>query len=156
MPICGAKTKGGKKCQRRVAAAGQRCPQHSQTTPRVVWRKILGVLATVTTITDTAQGLAWVYQNAWPYIEPLVQSGVFSPERFWWDNLAHPVQRGDAPADIQSNLKTVLAQLRKDQQHIEQILANHSERDRQRILDAYAQVLAEIRKQYPDLAEEVS
>lgn len=81
---------------------------------------------------------------------------VFSHERFWWDNLAQPIQTGESPASIQANFKAVLAQLRKDQQHIEQILANDSERDRHRILDAYAQVPAEIRKQYPDLAKEAS
>jgi hypothetical protein len=94
-----------------------------------------------------------VYQSAWPVIEPLWQSGVFCPERFWWDNLAYPVQKGDSTANIQSNLEAVLTQLRKDQQRSEGLLARHSEGDRQRIVDAYDKVLAKIRRKYPDLAK---
>jgi len=50
----------------------------------------------------------------------------------------------------------VLAQLRNGEKHIEDLLARHSERDRERILDAYAQVVAEIRTKYPDLANAAS
>ena len=156
MAICGAKTKGGKQCQRRVSKVGQRCPLHSQATPPATWRKILGVCEPVATITGTAQGVVWVYQTLWPHIEPLVQAGLFSPERFWWDNLAQPVQRGESPADIQSNLRAVLTQLRKDQKHIEDLLARHSGRDRERILNAYAKVRAAIRAKYPELTNAVS
>lgn len=47
----------------------------------------------------------------------------------------------------------MLAQLRKDEKRNEAILAGHSERDRQRILDAYDEVIAEIRRSYPKLAK---
>jgi hypothetical protein len=118
--------------------------------------RILGVCETVATITGTAQGVDWVYQTAWPYVEPLFQSGLFCPERFWWDSLASPVQRGESLNDIQSNLRAVLAQLRTDDKHIEDLLTRHSERDRERIVDAYDKVVAEIRTKYPDLANAAS
>ena len=152
--VCGAKTKRQRRCQRPVSEPGQHCHDHSgKTTPRAILNKVYGVCGVIATITGAAQGVAWVHQTAWPYIDPLWQSGLFCPERFWWDNLAYPVQRGDSTADIPSNLKAVLAQLRKDEERSKELLARHSERDRQRIVDAYDKVLAEIRRSYPTLAK---
>lgn len=152
MAICGAKTKVGKQCQSRVSDAGQHCHLHSRTKPRAMWSTILKVCGAVSTIAETAGGVHWIYQHAWPYIEPVWQSGLYCPERFWWDSLALPVQKGESPAEIQSNLKVVLAQMRRDEKSIEDKLARHSEHDRERIADAYAKVLSEIRTHYSDLA----
>ena len=156
MFICGAETKGQKQCQRRVSKAGQHCSSHSRTAPRAMWTNIRAVCKTVVTITETAGGVVWVYQNAWPYIEPLWSSGFFCPERFWWDSLAGPVQRGESPADIPSNLKAVLAEMSRDEKRIEENLAHHSDKDRERIVTAYSNVLAQIRLHYPDLVNEAS
>jgi hypothetical protein len=156
MAICGAKTKGGKQCQRRVSEAGQHCSLHTRTTPRAMLSKILGVCGAIETIAKTAEGVVWIYQHAWPYIEPVWQSGWYCPERFWWDSLALPVQRGESAAEIHSNLKAVLAQMRTDNKGIEDRLARHSERERERIADAYSKVLSEIRTHYSDLADAAS
>ncbi len=121
-----------------------------------MWSKIFGVCSTIATIARTAEGVVWIYQHAWPYIEPVWQSGLYCPERFWWDSLALPFQRGESPAEIQSNLKAVLAQMRTDEKSIEDRLARHSEHDRERIADAYAKVLSEIRTHYSDLANAAS
>ncbi|HJR58436.1 MAG TPA: hypothetical protein VJ813_03520 [Vicinamibacterales bacterium] len=106
-------------------------------------------------IAGTAEGLQWVYRHAWPYIEPLWLSGLYCPERFWWDSLAYPIQSKKAPAEIHSMLKVVLAQMRRDES-VEVKLASHSEHDRERIAEAYAKVVSEIRMHYPDLANPAS
>jgi molybdenum-dependent DNA-binding transcriptional regulator ModE len=156
MPICGAKTKDGKQCQSRVSEAGQRCHRHSRNQPKVVGQTILKVCTTIATIAEGAQGIQWIYQHAWPYIEKLVQSGLYSPETFWWDSLAAPYQRRESTTQIHSKLERMLRQMRGNEKGIEDRLARHSESDRARIADAYAKVLSEIRMHYPHLANAAS
>lgn len=156
MAICGMKTKRGKQCQRRVAEAGKHCPLHTRTTPRAMLSEIVRVCGTIADIAGTAGGVAWIYQHAWPYIEPIWHSGWYCPERFWWDSLALPVRGGESSAKIHEHLEAVLAQMRTDTKHIEDRLARHSERERERIADAYSKVLSEIRGSYPDLANAAS
>ena len=114
--------------------------------------KIYRVCGAIGTITAAPQGVEWVYQTAWPYIESLWQSGQFCPERFWWDNLAYPIRHGGSTADIPSNLKAVLKQLRNDEKRIEALLAGLTDAERRRIDDAYDKVQAEIRRGYPNLS----
>ena len=71
-----------------------------------------------------------------PFIKPIFDGGLFCPESFWWDNLAYPVERGQSLDDIHSHLKTAIAQVRKDEKRTEDLLTRHSERDRERIVDA--------------------
>jgi hypothetical protein len=114
-------------------------------------KKVLRACTTITTIANAAASIHWIYQPAWPVVEPLFQSGLFCPESFWWDSLAKPVQRGESPTQIKSHLEQALQTLRTDQ-HIERRLAQYSDSDRQRISDAYDKILLAIHTQYPHLA----
>jgi len=114
--------------------------------------KALAVCETIATIAGAAGGVSWIYQHAWPFVEPIWHAGRFCPERFWWDSLALPMQRGESPVQIHAHLDEALATLRADQDHIEEWLTQHSESDRQRISDAYDRVLASVHAQYPHLS----
>ena len=116
-----------------------------------LFRKALTVCTTITTIAQAAEGVQWIYQHAWPLIEPILQSGLFSPERFWGDSFAQPMSVGESPAKIRLRLEKALGSIRADQEHIERLLAGYSESDRQRISDTYDKILSAIHIQYPDL-----
>ncbi len=113
--------------------------------------KILTACTTIATIAQAAEGVQWIYQHAWPLIEPLLHSGLFSPERFWWDSFAQPMSEGESPAKIKLRLEEVLGALWADREYIERRLAEYSESDRQRISDAYDKMLSAVHVQYPDL-----
>ncbi len=154
MPICGAKTKDRKQCQKRVSEAGQRCYLHARTEPRAILSRILTVCEAITKIAGTAEGIHWAFQHAWPHIEPIWHSGLFCPESFWWDSLALPItiQTLESPAEIHSKLEVVLKQMRGDEKRIEERLGGYSDADRERVAGAYDKVYSEIRKHYPSLA----
>ncbi len=149
MPICGAKTKDGKQCQKRVSDAGQRCYLHGRTKPQALFSRVLKVCGHVATITGTVEGVHWVFQHLWPHMEPIWQSGSFCPESFWWDNLALPIRRRESTAEIHSKLEVVLEQMRGDKRRIEELLGGYSDADRERLANAYDKVLSEIRAHYP-------
>src|SRR4051794_39423232 len=107
---------------------------------RALVSKALAVCETIATIGGAAEGVSWIYQHAWPFVEPIWHAGLFCPERFWWDSLALPVQRGESPAQIQLHLKEALASLGADRVRVEEWLSQYSEDDRQRISDAYDNV----------------
>lgn len=136
------KTKAGKTKAKKIKALD----------PHALLSKALGVCNTIATIAGAADGVSWVYQHAWPLVEPIFHAGLFCPERFWWDGLALPMQRGESPATIQSHLEEALATLRADRERIEGWLTQYSEIDRQRISDAYDKVLAAVHTKYPHLS----
>jgi hypothetical protein len=115
-------------------------------------KKVLTICKTITTITTTAQSIHWIYQHAWPVVEPFFHSGLFCPERFWWDSFVLPVKRGESPTQIKSHLEQALQELRADHQNIERRLSRYSDGDRQRISDAYDKILLALHTQYPHLA----
>jgi len=118
---------------------------------RPLLSKALTVCTTITTIAKAAEGVHWIYQHAWPFIEPCFHKGHFCPERFWWDSLALPMRRGESPTQIKSHLDEALEALLADRERLEKWLTEHSESDRQRISDAYDKILSAVHKQYPNL-----
>src|SRR6266511_4236435 len=112
MPICGAKSKDGTQCQNRVPEAGQRCHLHTRTDLSTIWKTILKVCGAIVTISETAQGVEWIYQHAWPYMEVLWNLHKYTPEKFWWDSLALPKKQGETAAEIHSKLEATLKQMR--------------------------------------------
>ena len=151
MALCGATTKKGKKCRRLVAKAGTRCHEHSRTNVRTVISKIYKVCTVIADIGGKAQGIQWIYETAWPFVQPLFDQGLFCPESFWWDSLAHPVQKGESAAEIRSKLRRELAKLRTDEERIEERLAHHRPRELDLIANAYSNVWTAIRAEYPHL-----
>jgi hypothetical protein len=119
---------------------------------RALLNKALAVCETIATIAGAADGVSWVYQHAWPLVEPIWQAGLFCPERFWWDSLASPMQRGESPAKVQSHLEEALATVRADRERIEGWLTQYSATDRQRISEAYDKILAAVHTEYPHLS----
>jgi hypothetical protein len=113
--------------------------------------KVLAVCGAITAIAKATEGVQWIYDNAWPLIEPLLPAGLFSPEYFWWDSFVQPVRAGKSPAKIVLHLEKTLGELRADREHIERRLAGYSESDRQRISDTYDKILSEIHIKYPNL-----
>lgn len=152
MPICGAKTNDNKQCQRRVSQPGQRCHIHLNTDAGPLLKKIISVCQTVTTIAGTAEAVHWVYQHAWPHIQPIFDANLFCPEHFWWDGVAAPAQ-GDRPIkNAPDDLKKALKEMQDRRTTIErEVLSNYSPEQRERIADAYERVLSEIREHYPNL-----
>ena len=156
MALCGATTKKGKKCRRVVAKAGMRCHEHSRTNVRAVLSKIYKVCTVIADIGGKAQGIQWIYETAWPIVQPLFDNGLFCPESFWWDSLARPVQQGETAAKIQSKLRRELAKLRTDEKRIEERLAHHRPRDLERIAGAYSRLWTTIHADYPQLGNTAS
>ena len=111
--------------------------------------KVLTVCGAITTIANTAEGVHWVYEHAWPLIQPIYQSGLFCPEQFWWHGLAQPVEAGELPIRIKARLGKTLDSLRANQERIQKQLAHDSGSNRERISEAYGQVLSALREKYP-------
>jgi hypothetical protein len=112
------------------------------------------VMTAIVLIGETGEKVQWIYQHAWPHIQPLFQQGYFCPETFWWDNLALPYQRGEPPADIHSKLEAELERLCTEGEPGR--LVGSSESERKQIASAYAKVLFEIRRDYPNQAPKLA
>jgi hypothetical protein len=153
MPICGARTNKGPKCQNTVAGAGQRCHLHvDRSEGQSLFKKVMRVCGYVADIAGAVGGLSWIYQNAEPYIQPLLNSGSFSPERFWFDGLE--LTKGQSAKVVVSALKKAIKDVQTRETEAVTRLTNYSDKQRQQISAAYDAILANIQRDYPKFLKE--
>lgn len=149
MPICGAKTNKRTQCQNKVPVAGQRCHLHVHAAEgRGLFEKVMKVCGYIANIAGTAQGLYWIYQNAEPYIQPLLNLGLFSPERFWFHGVK--VTKGQPPEVVAPALEEAIKAVLSRRDYNIKELSGYSNEQRQQISAAYDAILSNIQKDHPN------
>ena len=155
MPICGAKTDKGTQCQKKVPVAGQRCHLHVEAAEgRRLFDKVMKVCGYIANIAGTAGGIYWIYQQAEPYIQPLMNSELFSPERFWFHGVK--LTKGQPPEVVAPALEEAIKDVLSRREYIIKELSGYSNEQRQQISTAYDAILSNIQKYRPHSLPRVS
>lgn len=132
---CGAKTRSGGTCGRKVSEPGERCNLHRRT---LTGKQILTLcfkatekLAAVCTVYD-------VLERLHPVIMPLVKDlgGLLMPEHFWLF--------GFEPKDQEQMRVQLLKARRESQAVIEARYLGYPEKDKWRVENAYHAILRQI------------
>jgi Annexin len=113
-----------------------------------LFTKVFDVIKIIATITTLGRGLTWVYENAVPIIQPLLDADLFSPERFWYHGVQHT--KGQPPEAVAAALDEAIKDVLSRRDDIIRLLSTYSDEERQRISDAYDAILSNLRKDYPN------
>jgi hypothetical protein len=114
--------------------------QDNKAAAEGLFHKALIICGHISAIAGTAQGLVWVLEKAIPHIQPLLDSGLFCPERFWHDGVqAKEVALDEAIEEVQSRRVYIIREL-----------SDYTDEQRQRISAAYDAILSNIQKDHPN------
>jgi hypothetical protein len=113
-----------------------------------LFTKVMDVCGVIATLAGTAQGLQWIYQNAEPLVQILLNLHWFSPERFWLDGVR--LTKGEPPEVVARALDEAIRDIQSRRDDIIEVLSGYSNEQRQTIRHAYDVILLNIQKDHPN------